>query len=66
MLKVTVSNVKARIAAGESIDSIVANGLGPEWSKLRRRIHHGGAMDSYRPVRWGASSRWQTNAAPLT
>ncbi len=34
MLKATVSNIKARIAAGESIDSIVANGLGPEWASF--------------------------------
>ena len=33
MLKATVSNIKARLAAGESIDRIVANGLGPEWAR---------------------------------
>jgi glyoxylase-like metal-dependent hydrolase (beta-lactamase superfamily II) len=32
MLQATVSNIKARLTAGESIDSIVANGLGPEWA----------------------------------
>ena len=32
MLKATVSNIRARIAAGESVDAIVAAGLGPQWA----------------------------------
>ncbi len=32
MLKATVSNIKARISAGESVESVVSNGLGPEWA----------------------------------
>ncbi len=32
MLKATASNIEARIAAGESVDSIVATGLGPQWA----------------------------------
>jgi cyclase len=34
MLKATVSNIRARIDRGESVDSIVANGLGPEWASF--------------------------------
>ena len=34
MLKSTVSNIKARLSAGESIDSVVSNGLGPEWARF--------------------------------
>lgn len=34
MLKATVSNIRARIDKGESVDSIVANGLGPEWASF--------------------------------
>ena len=34
MLKATVSNIQARLAAGESVDNIVANGLGPEWARF--------------------------------
>ncbi len=34
MLQGTVSNIKARLAAGESVDRIVANGLGPEWASF--------------------------------
>lgn len=32
MLKATVSNIKARFAAGESVETMVSNGLGPEWA----------------------------------
>jgi len=32
MLKATISNIEARIAAGESLESIVSMGLGPEWA----------------------------------
>lgn len=32
MLKATVSNIEARITAGESLDSIVSLVLGPEWA----------------------------------
>jgi len=34
MLKSTVSNIEARLANGESVDSIVTNGLGPEWARF--------------------------------
>ena len=34
MLKSTVSNIKARLAAGESVDGIIAAGLGPEWARF--------------------------------
>ncbi len=34
MLKSTVSNIKARLAAGESAESVVSNGLGPEWARF--------------------------------
>jgi glyoxylase-like metal-dependent hydrolase (beta-lactamase superfamily II) len=34
MLKATVSNIEARLAAGESVEGIVANGLGPEWARF--------------------------------
>jgi glyoxylase-like metal-dependent hydrolase (beta-lactamase superfamily II) len=34
MLKSTVSNIRARLDKGESADSIVANGLGPEWASF--------------------------------
>jgi glyoxylase-like metal-dependent hydrolase (beta-lactamase superfamily II) len=32
MLKATVSNIEARISAGESLESIVSMGVGPEWA----------------------------------
>ncbi len=34
MLKATVSNIQARLAKGESVDSMVMNGLGPEWARF--------------------------------
>lgn len=34
MLKATASNIEARLAKGESVDTIVANGLGPEWASF--------------------------------
>jgi cyclase len=34
MLKSTVSNIRARLDKGESVDRIVANGLGPEWASF--------------------------------
>lgn len=34
MLKSTVSNIRARLDKGESVDGIVANGLGPQWASF--------------------------------
>lgn len=34
MLKATVAAIKSRIASGESVDSIVASGLGPDWVRF--------------------------------
>lgn len=32
MLKATVSNIEARMTAGESVDAIISTGLGPQWA----------------------------------
>ena len=32
MLKATVSNIEARVSAGETVEAIVATGLGPQWA----------------------------------
>jgi glyoxylase-like metal-dependent hydrolase (beta-lactamase superfamily II) len=40
MLKATVASIKARIAMGESPDSIAAAGLGPEWAQFGNGLVH--------------------------
>ena len=66
MLKATVSNIEARISAGESVDAIVATGLGPQWASYGDGLHQRRALDTHGPGEQNAVDRTRRRPAPLT